>query len=1171
VTEQTWINRVKDPKVVTPIDVMNPTISKAWSVGFTTGGGAGFGDSAQIVTTGGPLPETPHYGGGSSGATVVVSASVGYGMPGIGSDKVQVAPGETVAVSLWGWASVDATANLRVTAWDIDENYISDQFFGDPTSLPASTWAKRAATYVVPDGVAGVSFHMEFIPNTPSAVQVRGSAATAVPSVDGLDYTGPYIDGDLTDLPGVAVYAWLGTPDDSESSLTLTYEELAAALSAPAQGVPIASPSGRTFKTVQLTNYSVSEESTPVTPSDGSGSAGSMTLLTTENEDTPYLQNIPIDLVDPSQGTTRGTIRLPSSNNGDATLIADSRLALLVVNRVAAPFTGTLANALRYYLELCDITDDIVTEDSLTGISVKFAGWSGNVWTEIKKICTVFGIEAALVSNNIVFRPIRQRDAETYRDSSRGWTLDTSQQARNVEVYQYQTSQITNGLVYPQGGWNSDVKVMSAAAGAVVEQTFEIDGSVIAINQPSYMEGIAPGYSATSVYSVSGNDNLPITAAQWAVMGGSLTVRISEDSRSLIVRFQAPAEERFAPYRVGVPDGESFFSTLRIVGDALLWNKVLHTYPTAVDPDRVSQEVGATVDMPYIQTDKQLLDAVMNELRQWGGTRRTVSVGARGINRLGDSGSYSYAELEDFDLWWDGQFPGSDLGDFDTEAPGIYGSSPTFEDFDAWWVAEVQDEFANQAFGNIGGARVREPANVTRIRTATITPDGISYSASEDSILEDLDEVWTEEVPGGERTNAIPNPSPQLSATGWAENVFPAGARVAGEGVDGGYGYRVTATGDITATNAGPHVGRSTNNDVPVVPGATVYPSLYAKANANHNASLLVAWWTAAGALVSMYMDANVTALVANAAHVRLIGSRVEAPATAARMTVRVVNPNAATDPWIGTRTNLFVNPNAVNGTTSFAVIAAGVTALSQVSGAAFGTLYAARSTRLTTAAGGVRMTLGTALAANATYTARFKVRANTDITDTGSGTNSTFQVRATSGTGAVKLTLGNLVAGVVKDVTVVFTMGATATDAAAGILVRTDSGTGGNAINDWVELTLVSIEAGDTSASPVGFFAGDSTIAGRTAAWTGTVNNSTSTLSGDAITIDRAHIIGGDYFDGAVRPAGFDSHWLGGAYASPSVLTALTHTLGEFDPEWEGYTMGDFDAAPLREVTLAW
>lgn len=740
---QTWINYVPDPKVVAE---SSPGISSRWGYGFEATGGGAFGDAAAIVTSGGPLAEAPHYATGSSGGTSVERATVGYGQ-GANSVPASASFNKLITVSLWGWINVPATARLLISGFSPGGTFYGEIAVGEAIPISANTWEMRAASFILPDGWDRITVYIDFIPNTPaSGITVRGSAAMFVPPSDlGTDYSGPYFDGDLTDIPDVATYSWIMSPNASPSYAVMAVAPPSvSAAQISAQVVPIPNPViPRILKPLYLKDFSVQEDSTPIYASDSTGGAGTMTLQVDENGDTPYLLDAQIDLVDPAQGTTRGTIRGISSDDTAATLNADSRMALLNVKRNAAAVVGTLEDALTYYYGLCGINDGFVIDESIQDDPVTFLGFSGNVWEFLKRAGAVNGFELTLVSNNIVARPVRQNVSENYRDSSRSWSYDTSQQALSVEVYKYTVSEVTSNLIY--NGYAENQTPLSIDAGTSEEFTIPFSGSIISLDQPVYTTTIGPGDPGFSAYNAIGNDNLPITAAQWANQGGSLSIRASDDSRSIIVTVTAPSETQYSPYRIGVSDGETTYSTLRIHGDALLYTKEMKTFHTAVDPDRVSQEVGATIDSEFVQTDQQLLDVAMGELRYWGGNRRTINVGTRGINRLGDSGSYAYATFEDFDSWWDDANPGADFGDFDTDAPPIFGS--TFGEHDDWWIAEVQDDFANQAFGNIAGARVYTDSNVHRIRTATTTPEGVTYAAWEDSLFGDHDTLWDEENP----------------------------------------------------------------------------------------------------------------------------------------------------------------------------------------------------------------------------------------------------------------------------------------------------------------------------------------------------------------------------------------------------------------------------------------
>jgi len=164
-------------------------------------------------------------------------------------------------------------------------------------------------------------------------------------------------------------------------------------------------------------------------------------------------------------------------------------------------------------------------------------------------------------------------------------------------------------------------------------------------------------------------------------------------------------------------------------------NKTL-TMETSVDPDRVSQEGAPLIDNEHIDTEDEARHIGLWALKRWGAARHTISVSTTGINRLGDTGSYAYPVIEAFNEKWSTP-PGQLIEDFNLEWAG-----KTIADFNKYWFDTVKDDFANQAFGNIEGARVKDRDAYFRIRSGTVSPYGVNYSAEEDTTIADFNAVW---------------------------------------------------------------------------------------------------------------------------------------------------------------------------------------------------------------------------------------------------------------------------------------------------------------------------------------------------------------------------------------------------------------------------------------------
>lgn len=479
--------------------------------------------------------------------------------------------------------------------------------------------------------------------------------------------------------------------------------------------------------------YSVVEDSTPIDPSDSTGGYGQITTVVYDEDEARTHYGKRLDLVDGQQGETTGIVRGLSGNGVSATLTADSRLALTAVTRQAQPFIGTLGNALRYYLSLCGITDGIVVDSTLESISVKLVGWNAVVYDQLKKLGPVHGFETSLVSNNVVFRPVRGRVTVDYRDASVTWAQDGTNLAQSVEGYSYG---ITSGtqLAYPSGGWNEDVTVYNVDAGSTTVLDLPLDASLSSVEQPTCVAFVDRNHSASSVYSVSGKDGIAIQPAQWAAGGGSIAVEIGEDTRSLKVTIVASTETEYAPYSIAVSAGPSdMYSSLRIRGTGVFYSKKLMTLPACLDADLAPQEVGATVDIEFFENEDQLFHALLRSAARFSSPRLSINVTSGGVNRIGDSGSARYPTIGDVESIYGAA----------TIATRYTQLGPTIGDWNDELFASVRDDFENQAFGNVNGARTQKLDSWYRIRSATLGPKQISYSAEWDMTIGDAPQAET--------------------------------------------------------------------------------------------------------------------------------------------------------------------------------------------------------------------------------------------------------------------------------------------------------------------------------------------------------------------------------------------------------------------------------------------
>lgn len=149
------------------------------------------------------------------------------------------------------------------------------------------------------------------------------------------------------------------------------------------------------------------------------------------------------------------------------------------------------------------------------------------------------------------------------------------------------------------------------------------------------------------------------------------------------------------------------------------------------------------------------------------------------------------------------------------------------------------------------------------------------------------------ELPSGTvtiTTNGVKNPALASSASGWFESGGKLGTpvRTAGAGVDGTYGFVGTATATLVAGGDGLQVGIQSAEDVAVVAGSSISPSIHVKSS--RASRFTIRWAFYAGTLLlSAGNSAVAETQVAADTHVRLQTEAMTVPATATRMLIRAV------------------------------------------------------------------------------------------------------------------------------------------------------------------------------------------------------------------------------------------------------------------------------------------
>lgn len=432
-----------------------------------------------------------------------------------------------------------------------------------------------------------------------------------------------------------------------------------------------------------IVNWTVQEDATTIDPSNYNGGAGQVTVEALEGANSLLSLNKELFLEDSSAGTIQTTVRDVQTSDGTLTITADSPLGLFNSYHVVQPHIGTLRTAFAYYLGVVGITSNLSVTASIANRAVTYPGWVGNVWDNVKQILSAEQIEIASVLGTIMVRPIRSREATLSRATSLGRSINKQSVSEQIEVHWYNNQQIIRGEVYPIPGTPlEDISPATVESGRETKFTVEMNASLSSVQQPVAIDFVEnrPYPNTDGVYSVVADDGLPVPAAQWTANGGRLSVRITEDPSVLEVTVVGMRASGVVkgPFRIAMSSG-NFYNSLHITGSGVAWNDQKTVLYTGATHAVTGEQIGTTVENRFIRTYAQALNA-------------------------GQITSKAYARNH--------------------EASGNVVS------------------FDSQIFGDTPGARIRTPDANYRVDSITATRTGTSFTASEDTTMEDFSAVW---------------------------------------------------------------------------------------------------------------------------------------------------------------------------------------------------------------------------------------------------------------------------------------------------------------------------------------------------------------------------------------------------------------------------------------------
>lgn len=389
---------------------------------------------------------------------------------------------------------------------------------------------------------------------------------------------------------------------------------------------------------MEVRDYSITTDATSMDMSDMFTGVGQITAQIEEDDNTRYLLSRELNIVDFVGVEHIALVRQISSRDGNVSVTAEDTVRRLNVDRwmQTVPQFPSDVPAITGIIEtIClevGIGYDIryePTERSEDDV-ITFPGGRINLWDTVKELAAIHRIDIWVEGQTVVFDNLGSNKVAPKDVLTEGWSADISNIANWVEIIWYEPtveSYWERDLEYYPRGGNEDATILQADAGEVVETELDVEAWVTSVNQPECVEWVDNRTydDSQGVYSVVGNDSLPIMPAQWLDNGGDLKVELTDDSSIVKVTLTGANLPELAPFRIAMSSG-NHYNSLHLTGWSMPWRERTTKVYTGAGSELTSQETGAQIETRHIQDLSKAYDVAYRVARAYSGPNLGLDV-----------------------------------------------------------------------------------------------------------------------------------------------------------------------------------------------------------------------------------------------------------------------------------------------------------------------------------------------------------------------------------------------------------------------------------------------------------------------------------------------------------------------------------------------------------------
>jgi len=326
---------------------------------------------------------------------------------------------------------------------------------------------------------------------------------------------------------------------------------------------------------------------------------------------------------------------------------AGAEVNVFGVNRVTSfDWTDvTLSDAIEGYLRDCDETLGGMTYsyDAAVDPVVVFPGWSDDVWTKLKEICTAFQVEIYPDGNVIRVADIGSRTVSITNHSPLKITPSNIFGGQQIVIYA-QNPRAGGGIVFDASTQNTRFQIDVGQTATVTVNTRNYPVEVFPL-VPGTALPVLPGQ-----YYVLDSTGANVPAATWEAAGGAVIPSLGDSPGQVKFTLQGPASAisgYTGPFAFADSLGTTGRAALTLTGSGTFTDPQPYTFDTGADPTKTTTLVARTINSFAIADITQVAKITPAAIEDISGVavEVTFKIPTADLNGFGlTAGSLFYAE-----------------------------------------------------------------------------------------------------------------------------------------------------------------------------------------------------------------------------------------------------------------------------------------------------------------------------------------------------------------------------------------------------------------------------------------------------------------------------------------------------------------------------------------------